>query len=648
MIDTEEKVFEFCHVIFDRCPQPFGVAKMKFDEAHRPIGFTYVYMNQAMASLTDSTPDMMLGIDPYVVWENSDMKWANYFNQAAMENTPVEFEAISAPLKTFHHVTAFPIVKGFCGFTLQDITKWTASMHTTMKNVSAGILYFDRATGVIMLTDPALDIVQIDRTFLPFAEVGAHIFEGEYFDQFLEQLELFRSGKSVTMLFEGCLKDGRWIRLSLSHIGQADRFAFGIIEDISLLKQIELSNEETMTMLEKQKVALEHAVELAKNANEAKSTFLTNMSHDFRTPMNSIMGFANIALEHLNDTDRVKNSLEKILISSNHLLNLVNEILDVSRIESGKIWFSEEPCTLSSMFENLRTIFSQQIREKSIDFVLDMRQIRHDDVITDKLRFDQIMVNVIGNAIKFTPEHGKIEVIMVEQDDGPKDYGFYRIIVADTGCGMPAEFIDKLFLPFERASNSMAKRIEGTGLGMTITKSLVDLMGGTIEVESEEGRGTTFVIRLPLRLQNTDRHAAHAPKDEPHHARDIDFTGKRILVADDDEMSCEIFNETLGKYGFEVDTVNDGDDAVARITAMPEGYYDVVIMDMRMNRMDGDIATGLIRALPRDDVKTMPIIAATADAFEEVRKRSKEAGMTAYITKPLNTHKLIDVLAEYA
>ncbi|MEC4176153.1 ATP-binding protein [Adlercreutzia sp. R21] len=396
-----------------------------------------------------------------------------------------------------------------------------------------------------------------------------------------------------------------------------------------------------------QKLALQNALDLAEHASRAKSTFLTNMSHDFRTPMNSISGFAAIALDHLNDTDRVRDCLRKITLSSDHLLSLVNDILDVSRIESGRMSFNEDVVDLDEVAAEVATMFSDKAEACGIDLTVDAAGLTHTQVVTDPLRLNQVLVNTVGNALKFTPAGGLVTVSLAEREGAPRGFGSYAITVSDTGCGMTPEFLDRIFLPFERDGLGYANKTEGTGLGMTITKSLVDLMGGEIQVESVVGRGSTFTITLPLRLASPEEVSQEEARNAAMEECRRDFAGCKVLVVDDDDLSREILMEILKDYGFTVEEARDGDAAVRKVASVAPFHYDAVLMDMRMPRMDGDEATREIRALDRPDAASLPIIAETADAFEEGQRRAREAGMTALTTKPLNTHALIALLDKH-
>ena len=316
----------------------------------------------------------------------------------------------------------------------------------------------------------------------------------------------------------------------------------------------------------RQKVALQNALDLAEHASQAKSTFLTNMSHDFRTPMNSISGFASIALDHLNDTDRVRDCLRKIMLSSDHLLSLVNDILDVSRIESGKMSFNEDIVSLPDAVIEVQGMFGEKAAASGVDLTIDVDNVAHPQVVTDPLRLNQILVNTVGNAVKFTPSGGLVTVALTELADAPRGFGAYRLTVSDTGCGMTPEFLDRIFLPFERDGLGYANKTEGTGLGMTITKSLVDLMGGTIEVESEVGKGSLFRVDLELRI----------PEEQAAGYFWERANIKSMLVADASPAAHAAIADFMEGTGVEVDVAASADEARKLVEA--RGGYDVVLV----------------------------------------------------------------------
>ena len=511
---------------------------------------------------------------------------------------------------------------------------------------------------------------------------------------------------------------------------------------------------------------LQVAVEKAETANRAKSTFLSNMSHDIRTPMNAIIGFTTLAVSHLDDRDRVKEYLTKILASGNHLLSLINDILDMSRIESGKIQLDETEVNLSDVLHDIKTIVSGQIYAKQLDLYMDAIDITDEDVYCDKTRLNQVLMNLLSNAIKFTPAGGTVSLRVRQLAGQVSGCGQYEFRVKDSGIGMSPEFAQKIFEPFERERTSTVSKIQGTGLGMAICKNIVDMMGGTIEVQTAPGKGSEFIVRVPLRIQAEHRKAekiptleglkalvvdddfntcdsvtkmlvtvgmradwtlsgkeavlrarqsiemgdtykayiidwrlpdingievtrqirslhddtpiiiltaydwsdieaeakaagvtAFCPKpmflsdlrdslmtaigQKPEEQQGVlpkeptDFAGKHILLAEDNELNREIAVEILNAYGFEVDTAENGAIAVEKVCTAAPGQYDLVLMDVQMPIMDGYTATRRIRELENPALAGIPILAMTANAFDEDRRNALECGMNGFLSKPI-------------
>ena len=528
----------------------------------------------------------------------------------------------------------------------------------------------------------------------------------------------------------------------------------------------------------KQKTLLESALAQAQQANLAKTTFLSNMSHDMRTPMNAIIGFSAIAASHVDNTERVKDCLDKIMSSSNHLLSLINDILDMSRIESGKVQIQEKECNLSELLHTLANIIQPQVKEKQLDFFIDTVDVANEDIYADPLKLNQIFINILGNSVKFTPAGGNVSFRMCQKPCAVQGYATYEFSIKDTGIGMSDEFLEHIFEPFERESSTLKSGIEGTGLGMAITKKLVDIMGGTISVSSVKGKGTEFVIILDLKLQeNSDigqniaeleglralvvdddpdtcnsvagmlrqigmrcewttsgREAVQCARkacdeQDPFHTyildlntpeqsgietaeeirkaagddipviilaaydwsdvekeareagitafcnkplfmsdlknvllkanhlmeesteeigyTDKDFSGKRVLVAEDNELNREIAAEILQEAGFTVEMAVDGSDAVHMVEKSEEYYYDIILTDIQMPVMDGYEEVVAIRSMNRKDVATMPIIAMTANAFEEDKALAIKCGMNGHIAKPLDIRALFKILYDY-
>lgn len=400
------------------------------------------------------------------------------------------------------------------------------------------------------------------------------------------------------------------------------------------------------------KKALESALQVAEQGSRAKTAFLANMSHDFRTPMNAISGFADIALANLSDSACVEDCLRKIQISSGHLLDLVNDILDVSRIESGKLSLQANPMRLSEFMNATEDLFSNIAQKKGINLTVDYKGIKHDEIVADRMRLSQVVANLASNALKFTPRGGSVRIGLVERGRAPKGYGRYIFTVTDTGQGMSQEFLKEVFEPFARSESAFVEQIEGTGLGTTIVRSLVELMGGSINVQSEVGKGTHFVIIVPLELDTQQNNSISIPatslSDSTSSALDehMLFAGKRALIADDDELSREVLRRVLMRYGFEVSEVGDGDAAVQAMRSSVIGHYDVLLLDIRMPGKNGVDVAREVRSLDRADGRSVPIFAVTAEAYDDILSEITSAQMTGRITKPINVKQLVATLQE--
>ena len=369
--------------------------------------------------------------------------------------------------------------------------------------------------------------------------------------------------------------------------------------------------------------ALSEAVRAAETANRAKSTFLSNMSHDIRTPMNAIIGFTTLAVSNIDNQKRVRDYLGKILSSSNHLLSLINDILDMSRIESGRIQLEETEVSLSDVLHDLKTIISGQIHAKQLELYMDAMDVTNEDVYCDKTRLNQVLLNLLSNAVKFTPAGGTISVRLKQYPGTRKGSELYEIRVKDNGIGMSQEFVQKIFSPFERERTSTVSRTQGTGLGMAITKNIVNMMGGTIEVQTEQGKGTEFIVCLPFRIQ-----------PEHHHTEKIaELEGLKALVVDDDFNTCDSVTKMLVKVGMRSEWTLSGKEAVLRARQSLElgDAFHAYIIDWRLPDMNGIEVTRQIRSLGDDT----PIIILTAYDWSDIEAEARAAGVTAFCAKPL-------------
>ena len=372
------------------------------------------------------------------------------------------------------------------------------------------------------------------------------------------------------------------------------------------------------------KAVLEDALSQANRANKAKSTFLSNMSHDIRTPMNAIIGFTALAITHIDKKELVEEYLKKIMTSGNHLLSLINDVLDMSRIESGKIHLDEQPCSLPDILHELRNIIQADIHAKQLDLYVDAVDVHNEEICCDRLRLNQVLLNLLSNAMKYTTAGGMVSVKVIERSGAPAGYANYEFHVKDTGIGMDEEFVSHIFEPFERERNSTISGIQGTGLGMAITKNIVDMMNGTIEVKSRQGVGTECIVAFTFRLSGKPKEPPAIPE----------LAGLRALVVDDDFNTCDSVSCMLGEIGLRAEWTLSGKEAVLRTrqAVMRDDHYFVYIIDWLLPDMNG---IEVARRIRQETGKDVPIIVLTAYDWADIEEEAREAGVTAFCSKPL-------------
>lgn len=390
---------------------------------------------------------------------------------------------------------------------------------------------------------------------------------------------------------------------------------------------------------EKQKKEILNAYKTAQKATDAKTEFLSNISHDIRTPLNAIVGYTELAQKSFEDQDKLKDYISKISIASNHLLDLVSEVLDMSKIEKGMVFNVEEVvCKISDVIEDVLHLLQKEISDKQLKVHVEYSLLDDGVVSCDKVHVNQILINLIGNAVKYSGPEKNIYINVIQftaEDDSKTLFEFH---IKDEGCGINAEYLDKIFLPFVRERRVENSSVPGSGLGLAISKSLAEMLGGSISVKSEENVGSEFVVSLPIPVPSL----TEVVDDEE--SLDYDFKGKRILVVDDDDMSREIFSASLRSTGADVIEAQDGSFAIERITLSNPGFYDLILMDLHMPAIDGFEAAKIIRNLETKELSDIPIIAVTANAFPEDKKKAFESGMNAYLVKPVKINDLEKVL----
>lgn len=400
-----------------------------------------------------------------------------------------------------------------------------------------------------------------------------------------------------------------------------------------------IAEEKKRQELEQQR--LQEAYRIAEHANEAKTTFLLNMSHDIRTPMNAILGYTKLMNEKITDTE-LMHYQKMIEQSGNLLLSIINNILDMARIESGKMELDEDYGRVGDIVESVCGLFEEQAEEKNLSITYSI-DANHMHILCDKTKLQEILTNLISNSVKYTPAGGAITVSLCEISCEKEGYASYRTTVSDTGIGMSEEYLPHLFDSFSRERNTTSSKVAGSGLGMAIVKRLVDMMGGTIDVKSKLGAGTTFSVTLTHKIADEGYYVQNT---SPDNNIESDFSGKHILMAEDNELNTEVAVTILENMGFIVDTAEDGVICVNKLEKEPAGTYDLILMDVQMPNMDGYQATRLIRELPDKQKADIPIIAMTANAFEEDKKLALSNGMNAHLSKPIDTAKIREILAQ--
>ena len=414
-----------------------------------------------------------------------------------------------------------------------------------------------------------------------------------------------------------------------------------------------VEQKELQQQLEKRSQELQAALQAAEVANREKSDFLSRMSHDIRTPMNAIMGMTDIASAHIDTPEKVQDCLRKISLSSQHLLGLINDVLDMSKIESGKVELRHECFNFRAFLQDFENLYGEQAKSKGISYETVLASDLEVQIIGDSLRLNQVLSNLLSNALKFTPAKGIIK-LRVSKTGEDQENVYLRFEVIDTGCGIAEENYDKIFESFEQENVDVTYKYGGTGLGLSIVKRFTQLMGGGIHVTSVQGSGSTFTVDLPFgKIKESGKPTRFSDIDgrsdlaRDCYVIDYDFKGKRILLVEDNELNREIAEELIGATGASVESAEDGVQAVKKFKESAEGYYDLILMDVQMPHMDGYEATRCIRALGRSDAQKVPIFAMTANAFAEDVQKSREAGMNAHISKPLNIRAVYKQMNRY-
>ncbi len=481
-----------------------------------------------------------------------------------------------------------------------------------------------------------------------FAETGVFPEDREHFLREMQADTIRRKLKSqvATRFIFRVQTDRRFpprrYRVKLVRTGQGEQHISNVLLGFACV-------EEEMQAESAQREALESALRQARQAAEAKTLFLSNMSHDIRTPLNAIIGFTALAKEHVSEPEVMQDYLNKITESSNHLLALISDVLDITHIESGRFSMEESPHEIRELITQAVDLIRPQAARRRTRLAILVDDSLPKRIYCDSMRFSQVVSNLLGNAVKYTPEGGRVSLSVKRRTPSPRGYVSMEIVVSDNGIGMSQDFMKKIFDPFERENRTAVSRVEGSGLGLSICKGIVDAAGGTISVRSLPGKGSRFTVNLAFRIaQENEKPEEESAAGKKFHVFRKKKTGEkrsldgiRVLVAEDNELNREIAVSMLENMHIAAEAAENGKLAVDRVAEMEPGYFDAVLMDVRMPVMDGHAAARAIRALPDEERRNVPIIAMTANAFEEDVLAAKEAGMDAYVSKPVDVKSLL-------
>ena len=631
-----ELITDFSVRMFDGSRTPFCVIRVELNENGAPVDWTFAYCNDALARLEGLPREKLVGHRFFDIFPSGDRKWLAPYYDAAYEGKECEFEDISAEIGQFLHVRVWPAgVRGYCACMLDDIREQIQDQDYRQGIIlSMAKLYY--STYYINLKDNSSTEITSTESIRHAGGFGADaqnmlnlvcrdLMEPAFTDEMLEFVNLAtldeRLSEKNSVSHQFIDRNKGW---SEAMFIAGDRDADGKLTHVFYATRT-IHDEKAREIAQSQ--VLRDALAAAEHANRAKSDFLSVISHDIRTPMNGIIGMTAIAAAHVDNPDRVRDSLKKITGASKHLLSLINEVLDMSKIESGRIDLTEDKFNLSELVDNLLVMMRPQIRAKSHDLVVNISNLTHEKVVGDSLRIQQVFVNLLSNAVKYTPEGGRINLTISEKPSNQSKVGCYEFVFEDNGIGMSQEYVAKIFEPFTRAKDVRVERTQGTGLGMTISRNIVRRMGGDIQVESRLNVGSRFTVTVYLKLQDVE--AVSYEK----------FVNLDVLVADDDPLSLESCCSMLDGFGMKTVGVTGGREAVDMVSLHHEQKRDffACIIDWKMPDMDG-IATA--RAIRQRVGKQVPIIIISAYDWSEIEQEARAAGVDAFISKPLFRSRL--------
>lgn len=607
------------------------------------------YVNQKLADYMNMNREDMLKGTYGNIFSYKDKTLKELYVNVAYHGVPMETEIYSSAAKKYFGITAYQFATGYFACLVKDITQ----MRLYQAAVSSTLQAYYEVYHVNLIEDYCQmiypDYWSSDETLRYSGEITRRILQKVICSN--ENIDVARNIGIDNLKKE--LRDKDVIEFRYKREVGENVYKWCLVsfiveeryEDTPVCVTMTIRNIEDVLKKEmEQQKLIEEALAQAESASQAKGEFLSNMSHEIRTPMNVILGYTSIAKKNIADKDKVEDCIDKIKSAGNHLVRLINEILDVSRIESGKISIENNESDICGLITNFYNIMVIQASDKKQHLTMNIKDIKHKQVYMDWMRINQVLINIVGNAIKYTPEGGHISINVKEIEKDNKCYGDYIFVVSDDGKGIADKDIPHLFDKYTRGAYSGNSSVEGTGLGLSIAKRIVELMNGNIKVTSREGYGTEFTITIPMEYVMSDK---SDDKEANNKASQKSLSDIKVMVVDDNEYNRDIATEILRDSGAIVSEYSNGADAVKYIEASGAGEVDIILMDIRMPGMDGFETTRLIRSMADPDKAGIPIVAMTANAFEEDKRKAVENGMNGHIAKPFDVDTFAQTVAGY-
>ncbi len=636
-------------------PTAFGI--LKVEEGAEGITYRFEYANENLCKHLGKSGSEVLGAEMYELIPDAPKEWGEYNYRAAMIGEEITHVKPGDEQGEYVMYKVSPAEEdGYCSIMITKFLGSNVTEEELLEKETHSRLDHDLLATAINTVYPLCFFANLSKNEFHMVDYGENVFspssnEG-VFDELIEYtamsipdeaerakftstfnrkalLEAFERGETLVKLQHRQSDDLGHVHWVETNVVFVKNHQSEDILEMTLIKTIDKDKESELL--------LRDALKAAEEANKAKSQFLSNMSHDIRTPMNAIIGFTTIAAKFMDNPDKLKDSLRKITKSSETLLSIINDILDMSRIENEKMEIEETSCNVNSLINDMHTMIQGEMDGKNLEFEVNTSGVIQPWVVADSKKLNRILMNLLSNAVKFTPSGGKIELTCLQKEATQEDFITTVFKVKDNGIGMSREFQEHIFETFTRERNSTDSGVIGTGLGLAITKSMVDILGGTISVESEQNKGTEFTITLHLKSDATKEEEKAAADDNTIPDSPV---FKRVLLVEDNEMNREIAIELLLDEGYEVEAALNGAEAVELVENSEAGYYGAVLMDVQMPVMDGYEATKAIRGLKDKELAKIPIVAMTANVFEEDRRRAMACGMDDHIPKPIDVAKV--------